>query len=302
MDISAELFRSAPDGATHEEPCRWCLQRHQCCSLPHISPTRGPVAGRKWYLNRQGLTMIAVAPGFFQPYDYDFEKRRATLHGGRFPTVLHAGHRSDLARLPPVPRVARPPGWRGIAIGETLTCPPRTVLNSHVDLKSMMLYCNWLSRSEGRTPCYRLGKSDDQVGSCDFRANGYRLATEAEWEHSFRDGTTTEFVTGDDVERLLDYGALSGAMRAAPRELVCPTPGGCSTSWGTSGKSWEYPLLPGEVVLDPSAPSPRQFREGGSGIGRPLLCACFRQTADRPRRPGWLPRGPGWLPRGPWSG
>ena len=153
----------------------------------------------------------------------------------------------------------------------------------------MMLYCNWLSRSEGRTPCYRLGKSDDQVGSCDFRANGYRLATEAEWEHSFRDGTTTEFVTGDDVERLLDYGALSGAMRAAPREARLPN------TWGLFdllGNQWEvcwgeYPLLPGEVVLDPSAPSPRQFRaKGGVASGGLFYVHASDRLPTAPDDPG----------------
>lgn len=38
-------------------------------------------------------------------------------------------------------------------------------------------YCNWRSVMEGRTPCYGW-----DVPTCDFTANGYRLATEAEWE------------------------------------------------------------------------------------------------------------------------
>jgi sulfatase modifying factor 1 len=44
-------------------------------------------------------------------------------------------------------------------------------------------YCNYLSEMEGLTPCYSL---DDWT--CDWSANGYRLATDAEWENAARGG------------------------------------------------------------------------------------------------------------------
>lgn len=100
-------------------------------------------------------------------------------------------------------------------------------------------FCNALSLREGLTPAYRLHAGPERVEDAeavgrDTAADGYRLPTEAEWEHACRAGTTAA-----------RYGELDDIAwhRGNSQERMHEVGGRQPNAWGlydTLGNVWEW--------------------------------------------------------------
>ena len=142
---------------------------------------------------------------------------------------------------------------------------PMTELNWEQAVK----FCNRLSEYQGYAPCYR-----KRFGRwrCDWRADGYRLPTEAEWEYACRAGSQSVYCFGDDSN---DLGAYAWYDKNAGYQAH-PVASRRPNRWGLydmHGNVWEwcwdwygqYPIQTAPM-LDPKGPTTGEYRvlRGGS--------------------------------------
>lgn len=103
----------------------------------------------------------------------------------------------------------KPTDWEGIDtdISPTADCPAQ-----QVSWYDAVMYCNWLSREEGKPAAYRKTGNRENSGDNEYDqwelikgATGYRLPLEVEWEYACRADSQTDWSSGSDEQLLADY-------------------------------------------------------------------------------------------------
>jgi serine/threonine protein kinase/formylglycine-generating enzyme required for sulfatase activity len=259
-EVLSDLFVRADDGATHSA-AGWALRRWKI-DPPPLPSSRTAPAGRHWFVNSRGITLLEMEPGVFTMGDASLQNQRPQTV--LLPRPFFLGDREVSLGLfrqfladPDCPAGEKPLDWPGPIPGVSPTddCPVQ-----NVSWQDAILFCNWLSRAEGRKPCYRR-VAGPHAWQCDFEADGYRMPTGAEWEYACRAGTTTLFPYGKDPEFLLSYANL---------EQIRTIPGGSRlpNGWGLFdliGNVWDMCWEAGGSPAGSAAIDP------GEGRGPPLL-------------------------------
>jgi formylglycine-generating enzyme required for sulfatase activity/tRNA A-37 threonylcarbamoyl transferase component Bud32 len=286
------LFATAPEAGTHSA-AGWTARRW---GLEILQPGFEEHSSSGWFVNRTGMTMLQIPAGTSVMGDPDPAQARP-LHRVTLSQPFFMADRETSVALFEQCRAEAdgvemdkpdPPERRAI---DRDVSPTGDHPVQNVTWTEAVLFCNWLSRREGRAVCYSRAVERRSVGPAEHRkpsneserddwvwnrqADGYRLPTEAEWEYACRAGTETMYYFGDDVDLLPFYGVSSNNRVIPARRGGSLMP----NAWGLfdmHGNVWEwcwdwFSQYSGDDETDPVGPVEpvarfgvkRVFRGGG---------------------------------------
>jgi formylglycine-generating enzyme required for sulfatase activity len=174
----------------------------------------------------------------------------------------------------------------------------------HLSWYDALLFCNTLSKLEGLRPCYlglEVKAVADEVhvvqaqASWDPGCDGYRLPSEAEWEHAARAGSKTSFPGGwlTNLSCAQDPALDVVGWYCGNTEEQHPRPvrGKAPNAWGlhdVHGNVWEWVwdwhgAYPRGPVTDPVGPTDGEVRvDRGGAFDSPIEDCTSAVRGDLP--------------------
>src|SRR5579862_114072 len=246
-------YQNAPRAGTHSA-AGWAL-RKWTVTEPALERSSSAPAERDWFVNGQGMTMLRVMPNAYSmggPQGRMVMLTRGFYMADRETSVeLFKNFMADKG----APEAEKPANWPGpkVGVAPRAECPV-----NNVSYPDVILFCNWLSLREGRSPCYTRDAADG-AWNCDFDADGYRLPTCAEWEFACRAGVQTRFPFGDDGRWIQDYANIA-EYHCEPGGSLLPNAWGFFDMLGNTWEMcWDDPKQPSEAEIDPFSPPNNGF-------------------------------------------
>lgn len=217
-------------------------------------------------VTKSGIKMVAIPAGQFtmgsdQGNPDEAPPHKVTLHAFLMDSTPVTNEMYTKAQLP------NPSHWQ--------ESPKQPV--ERVRWRDAKLYCNERSRLEGLTPCYN---EKTPEWDCDYKANGYRLPTEAEWEYAARAGTEGQYDFGaKDVLRQYAWFAENSDQKTHPVGEKKPNRWGLSDMYGNVSVWCEDVYDPNYYKTSPSE-DPHGPPSPGKDVKRVLRGGSWKASAD----------------------
>ena len=271
-DLVTDFYQRHADAATHRFVF-WMLRKWEV-QVPELNETVSASAKANWYLCPNGLTMVKIPAGKFLMGDTQNEEDTRSVHevvitkpfylaSTEVTRKLWESIKADTEYLKKYELEAKQ------FDSYQKTSPTNDLPAQSLSWEAAIIFCNWLSEKEGLTPCYTLVQKKPKVNrkdadqnsndkeksdenqpnekeaitynkwAWDRNANGYRLASEAEWEYACRAGTTSRYYFGSMDSRANLFGRSSNRRQVPtfPPASLIPNSFGV---FDMHGNVWEW--------------------------------------------------------------